>query len=73
MLKLFDHHLNRWSNSRESSQSFVNTPEMIIDSSGKGRKLWKSEVMGPAIIVDTGSGPNVGSLNVDGMGSKQTN
>ena len=39
---------------------------MIIDSSGKGRKVWKSEVIGPAIIVDTGSGPHVGSFRVDG-------
>ena len=46
---------------------------MIIDSSGKGRKVWKSEVIGPAVIVDTGSGPRVGSFRVDGMGSKQTN
>ena len=33
----------------------MNTPEIIIDSSGKGRKVWKSEVIGPAVIVDTGS------------------
>ena len=46
---------------------------MIIDSSGKGRKVWKSEVIGPVIIVDTGSGPHVGSFRVDGMDSKQTN
>ena len=56
VLKLFDHHLNRPSNSRESRWSFVNTPEMIIDSSGKGRKVWKSEVISPAVIVDSGSG-----------------
>ena len=46
---------------------------MIIDSSGKGRKVWKSEVIGPAVIVDIGSGPHVGSFRVDGTGSKQTN
>ena len=46
---------------------------MMIDSSGKGRKVWKSEVIGPAIIVDTGSGSHVGSFKVDGMVSKQTN
>ena len=46
---------------------------MIIDSSGKGRKVWKSEVIGPAVIVDTGSRPHVGSFRVDGTGSKQTN
>ena len=46
---------------------------MIIDSSGKGRKVWKSEVIGPTVIVDTGSGPHVGSFRVDGTGSKQTN
>ena len=46
---------------------------MIIDSSGKGRKVWKSEVIGPAVIVDTGSGPHVGSFRVDGTGSKETN
>ena len=46
---------------------------MIIDSSGKGRKVWKSEVIGPAAIVDTGSGPHVGSFRDDGTGSKQTN
>ena len=45
----------------------MNTPEIIIDSSGKGRKVWKSEVIGPAVIVDTGSGPHVGSFRVDGM------
>ena len=28
---------------------------MIIDSSGKGRKVLKSEVIGPAVIVDTSS------------------
>ena len=33
---------------------------MIIDSSGKGRKVWKSEVISPAVIVDTGSGTHVG-------------
>ena len=43
-----------------------------MDSSGKGRKVWKSEVIGPAVIVDTGSGPHVGSFRVDSMGSKQT-
>ena len=73
VLKLFDHRLNRRSNSRESRWSFVNTPEMIIDSSGKGRKVWKSEVIGPAVIVDTSSGSHVGSFRVDGTGSKQTN
>ena len=73
MLKLFDHHLNRRSNSRESRWSFVNAPEMIIVSSGKGRKVWKSEVISPAVIVDTGSGSHVGSFRVDGTGSKQTN
>ena len=26
---------------------------MIIDSSGKGRKVWKSEVISPAVIVAT--------------------
>ena len=46
---------------------------MIIDSSGKGCKVWKSEVIGPAVIVDTGSGSHVGSFRVDGTGSKQTN
>ena len=46
---------------------------MIIDSSGKGRKVWKSEVIGPAVIVDIGSGPHVGSFIVDGTDSKQTN
>ena len=46
---------------------------MITDSSGKGRKVWKSEVIGPAVIVDTGSGSHVGSFRVDGTGSKQTN
>ena len=73
VLKLFDHHLNRRSNSWESRQSFVNTPEMIIDSSGKGRKVWKSEVISPAVIVDSGSGSHVGSFRVDCTGSKQTN
>ena len=34
---------------------------MIIDSSGKDRKVWKSEVIGPAVIVYTGSEPHVGS------------
>ena len=33
---------------------------MIIDSSGKGRKVWKSEVIGPAVVVDSGSRPHVG-------------
>ena len=51
----------------------MNTPEIIIDSSGKGRKVWKSEIIGPVVIVDTGGGPHVGSFRVDGMGSKQTN
>ena len=46
---------------------------MIIDSGGKGRKVWKSEVIGPAVIVDTASGPHVGSFRVDDTGSKQTN
>ena len=46
---------------------------MIIDSSRKGRKVWKSEVIGPAVIVDTGSEPRVGSFRVDGMDSKKTN
>ena len=45
---------------------------MIIDSIGKDRKVWKSEVIGPAVIVDTGSGPPVGSFRVYGTGSKQT-
>ena len=44
---------------------------MIIDSSGKSRKVWKSEVIGPAVIVDTGSGPHVGSFRVNGKGSEQ--
>ena len=44
---------------------------MIIDSSGRGRKVWKSEVIGPAIIVDTGSEPHVGSFRVNSTGSKQ--
>ena len=73
VLKLFDHYFNRRSNSRESRQSFVNTPEMIIDSSWKGRKVWKSEVIGPAVIVDASRGSHVGSFRVDGTGSKQTN
>ena len=46
---------------------------MIIDSSRKGCKVWKSEVIGPAVIVYTGSRPHVGSFRVDGTGSKQTN
>ena len=46
---------------------------MIIDSSGKDCKVWKSELIGPAVIVDTGSGPHVGSFRVDGTASKQTN
>ena len=46
---------------------------MIIDSSGEGRKVWKSEVIGPAIIVDTGIEPHVGSFWVEGMGSKPSN
>ena len=46
---------------------------MIIDSSGKGCKVWKSEVIGPAVIVDTGSEPHVGSFRINGTGSKQTN
>ena len=33
----------------------MNTPEMIIDSSGEGCKVWKSEVLDPGVIVDTGS------------------
>ena len=45
---------------------------MIIDSSGKGRKVWKSEVIGPAVIDPLG-GPHVGSFRVDGVSSKQTN
>ena len=73
VLKLFDHHLNWRSNSRESRWSFVNTPEIIIDSSGKGRKVWKSEVISPAVIVYSGSGSHVGSFRVDCTGSKQTN
>ena len=52
---------------------FQNTPEIIMDTSGKGHKVWKSEVIGPAVIVDTGSGPQVGSFRVDSTGSKQTN
>ena len=51
----------------------MNTPEIIIDSSWKGRKVWKSEVIGPVVIVDTGSGPHVGSFRVDSTGSKQKN
>ena len=50
----------------------MNTPEIIIVYSGKVRKVWKSEVIGSAIIVDTGSKSHVGSFRVDGMGSKQT-
>ena len=50
----------------------MNAPELIIDSSEKGRKVWKSEVIGPAVIVDTGSGSHVGSFRVEGMGGKQT-
>ena len=46
---------------------------MIIDSSGKGCKVWKSEVISPAVIVDSGSGSHVGSFRVDCTGSKQTN
>ena len=46
---------------------------MIIDSSGKGPKVWKSEVISPAVIVDSGSGSHVGSFRVDCTGSKQTN
>ena len=46
---------------------------MIIDSSRKGREVWKSEVIGRAIIVDTGSGPHVGSFRVNGTGSEQIN
>ena len=45
---------------------------MIIDSSRKVRKVWKYEVIGPAVIVDAGSGPHVGSFRVDGTGHKQT-
>ena len=51
----------------------MNTPEIIIDPSGKGSKVWKSEIIGPAVIVDIGSGPHVGAFRVDGMGNKQTN
>ena len=47
--------------------------QMIIDSSGKGSKVWKSEVISPAVIVDSGSGSHVGSFRVDCTGSKQTN
>ena len=36
---------------------------MIIDSSGEVRKVWKSEVIGPAVIVDIGSDPHVGSFS----------
>ena len=46
---------------------------MIIESSRKGRNVWKSEVIGPAVIVDTGGGPQVGSFRVNDTGSKQTN
>ena len=76
VLKLFDHHLNRRSNSREGSLilcEYICHSEMIIDSSGKGRKVWKSEVISPAVIVDSGSGSHVGSFRVDCTGSKQTN
>ena len=56
---------------------FVLCYQMIIDSSGKGRKVWKSEVIGPAVIVDPGSGPHaygfIQLFTVDGTGSKQTN
>ena len=44
---------------------------MIIDSSGKGRKVWKSEVIGPAVIVDTSSQSHVGSFRVDGTAVKK--
>ena len=39
VLKLFDH-------------AFESAELMIIDSSGKGRKVWKSEVIRPAVIVE---------------------
>ena len=46
----------------------MNTPEIIIDSSGKGHEVRKSEVIGPVVIVDTGSGPHVGSfIRLDGV------
>ena len=45
---------------------------MIIDSSGESRKVWKSEVISPAVIVDSGSGSHVGPFRVYGTGSKQT-
>ena len=37
--------------------------------------MWKSEVIGPVVIVVTGSGSHAGPFRVNGMGStvKQTN
>ena len=50
--------------------------ETIIDSSGKRRKVWKSEVIGPAVIVHPWQRATCGFIQlftVDGTGSKQTN